>query len=85
MMQKYEREWIAPTQNTHAQHKRYHSRKLYCNLKIKAEQVNACMEVVETAQEVNARKGNSEEESRAEVREIACRIALFCEEYKMKK
>jgi hypothetical protein len=78
MMQKYEREWIAPTPNTDAQHKRYHSTKLYCKLKMKAEQVNACMELVETAQEVNACKGDSDEESGGEVREIACRIPLFC-------
>jgi hypothetical protein len=79
MMQKYESEWIAPTQNTDAQHKRHHSTKLYCNLKMKAEQVNACMELVQTAKEVNSCKGNTEEESGGEVREIACRIALFCE------
>jgi hypothetical protein len=41
--------------------------------------VVACIEPVGTAQEVIACKGNSEEESRGEVREIAYRIALFCE------
>jgi hypothetical protein len=69
MRQNYEREWISQTQNTHAQHKRNHSTRLYSNLKIKVEQVNACLELVETAQEVYPGKGNSEEESRAEVRE----------------
>jgi hypothetical protein len=47
--------------------------------------VNACIEVQEAPQEVNAGKGNSEEEKRADVREIACRIAFFCKEYNINK
>jgi hypothetical protein len=38
-------------------------------VKIKVEHVKACMYVVEAPQEVNAGKGNSEEEERPEVKE----------------